>query len=212
MKFQWKKQEKNLYLPKEKPDLITVPQQKFFMISGKGNPNDEEFSEKIGILYSLAYAVRMMPKQGYTPDGYYEYTVYPLEGIWDLTEEGKQSKTLNKDELLYTIMIRQPDFVTQEIVNKAFENVRKKKNHPLLDDVTFETMEDGLSVQMMHIGSYDDEPQSFEQMKKFIKENNIEITTLRHREIYLSDARKTEKSKLKTVLRYMVCTDNEHKI
>jgi len=204
MKFQWKKQEKNLYLPKEKPDLITVPQQKFFMISGKGNPNDEEFSEKIGILYSLAYAVRMMPKQGYTPDGYYEYTVYPLEGIWDLTEEGKQSKTLNKDELLYTIMIRQPDFLTQEIVNKAFENVRKKKNHPLLDDVTFETMEDGLSVQMMHIGSYDDEPQSFEQMKKFIKENNLEITTLRHREIYLSDARKTEKSKLKTVLRYMV--------
>lgn len=205
MKFEWKKQEKNLYLPKEKPDLITAPQQKFFMISGKGNPNDEKFAEKIGILYSLAYAVRMMPKQGYTPDGYFEYTVYPLEGIWDLTEEGKQSNTLNKDELLYTIMIRQPDFVTQEVVNKAFENVRKKKPHPLLDDVTFETMEDGLSVQMMHIGSYDDEPQSFEQMKKFIKENNLEITNLRHREIYISDARKTEKSNLKTVLRYMVC-------
>jgi len=205
MKFEWKKQEKDLYLPKEKPDLMTVPQQKFFMISGKGNPNDEEFSEKIGILYSLAYAVRMMPKQGYTPDGYFEYTVYPLEGIWDLTEEGKQSNTLNKDELLYTIMIRQPDFVTQEIVNKAFENVRKKKPHPLLDDVTFATMEDGLSVQTMHIGSYDNESQSFEKMKKFIKENNLEITTLRHREIYISDARKTEKSKLKTVLRYMVC-------
>lgn len=204
MKFEWRKQEKNLYLPKEKPDLITVPQQKFFMISGKGNPNDEEFSEKIGVLYSLAYAVRMMPKQGYTPDGYFEYTVYPLEGIWDLTEEGKQSNTLNKDELLYNIMIRQPDFVTQEVVNKAFENVRKKKPHPLLNDATFETMEDGLSVQMMHIGSYDDEPQSFEQMKKFIKENNLEITTLKHREIYISDARKTEKSKLKTVLRYMV--------
>ena len=175
------------------------------MISGKGNPNDHEFSEKIGILYSLAYAVRMMPKQGYTPEGYFEYTVYPLEGIWDLTEEGKESDTLNKDELLYTIMIRQPEFVTQEVVNKAFENVRKKKPHALLDDVTFETMEDGLSVQMMHIGSYDDEPQSFEQMKKFIKENNLEITSLRHREIYLSDARKIEKSKLKTVLRYMVC-------
>jgi len=205
MKFEWKKQEKNLYLPKEKADLITVPQQNFFMISGKGNPNDEEFSEKIGILYSLAYAVRMMPKQGYTPEGYFEYTVYPLEGIWDLTEEGKQSNTLNKDELLYTIMIRQPDFVTQEVVNKAFETVRKKKPHPLLDNVTFETMEDGLSVQMMHIDSYDDEPQSFEQMKKFIKENNLEITTLRHREIYISDARKAEISKLKTVLRYMVC-------
>jgi len=204
MKFEWKKQEKNLYFPKEKPELITVPQQKFFMISGKGNPNDGEFSEKIGILYSLAYAVRMMPKQGYTPDGYFEYTVYPLEGIWDLTEEGKKSNTLNKDELLYNIMIRQPDFVTQEVVNKAFEIVRKKKPHSLLNEVTFETMEDGLSVQMMHIGSYDDEPQSFEQMKKFIKDNNLEITTLKHREIYLSDAKKTEKSKLKTVLRYMV--------
>ncbi|WML32590.1 GyrI-like domain-containing protein [Clostridium sp. OS1-26] len=205
MKFEWKRQEKNLYLPKEKPELITVPKQNFFMISGKGNPNGEEFSEKIGVLYSLAYAVRMMPKQGYTPDGYYEYTVYPLEGIWDLTETGKQSDTLNKNELLYTIMIRQPDFVTQEVAHKAFENVRKKKNHPLLDDVTFETMEDGLSVQMMHIGSYDDEPKSFEQMKKFIKENNLQITTLRHREIYISDTRKTAKPKLKTVLRYIVC-------
>lgn len=204
MKFEWKKQEKILYLPKEKPELITVPQQNFFMISGKGNPNSEEFSEKIGVLYSLAYAVRMMPKQGYTPDGYFEYTVYPLEGVWDLSEEGRQSSVFNKDELLYTIMIRQPEFVTQEVVNKAFENVRKKKTHPLLDEVTFESMEDGLSVQMMHIGSYDDEPQSFDQMKKFIQENNLEITTLRHREIYISDARKTEKSKLKTVLRYLV--------
>lgn len=205
MKFEWRKQEKNLYLPKEIPSLIEIPQQKFFMISGKGNPNDEEFSEKIGILYSLAYAVKMMPKQGFIPDGYFEYTVYPLEGIWDLTEEGRKSNILNKVELIYTIMIRQPDFVTKEVVNKAIENVRKKKPHPLLEYVTFETMKDGLSVQMMHTGSYDDEPQSFERMRKFIKENNLEITTLAHREIYLSDARKTDKSKLKTVLRYMVC-------
>jgi hypothetical protein len=205
MKFEWRKNEKNLYLPKNKPELITVPQHKFFMISGKGNPNDEEFSEKIGILYSLAYAVRMMPKKGYTPDGYFEYTVYPLEGIWDLTEQGKQSKTLNKNELLYTIMIRQPDFVTQHVVNRAFEIVGKKKNPPVLDNVTFETMEDGLSVQMMHMGSYDDEPKSFAKMKRFIEENNLKVSNKRHREIYLSDARKTEKAKLKTVLRYRVC-------
>ncbi len=204
MKFEWKKQEKALYLPKEQPELITVPKQKFFMIKGKGNPNDEEFSEKIGVLYSLAYAVRMMPKQGYTPEGYFEYTVYPLEGLWDLTEEGRKAHTLIKDELVYTIMIRQPDFVTQEIADRAFESVRKKKPHPLLEEVTFESMEDGLSVQMLHVGSYDDEPQSFEQMKSFIEENKLEITTLVHREIYISDARKTEKSKLKTVLRYRV--------
>ncbi|QAA32375.1 GyrI-like domain-containing protein [Clostridium manihotivorum] len=204
MKFEWKKHEKDLYLPKDNPTLVSVPKQKFFMISGKGNPNDEEFSEKIGILYSLSYAVRMMPKQGYTPEGYFEYTVYPLEGVWDLTEKGRSSATLDKNELVYTIMIRQPDFVTQEVSDKAFELVKKKKSNPLLDSVTFKTMEDGLAVQMMHIGSYDDEPGSFEQMKHFIKESNLEIKTLRHREIYISDARKTDISKLKTVLRYMV--------
>lgn len=204
MKYEWKKSEKNLYLPKEKPELITVPKQNFLIINGKGNPNTEEFSEKVGVLYSLAYAIRMMPKQGYTPDGYYEYTVYPLEGLWDLTEKGRQSDSLNKDELLYTIMIRQPSFTTEEVVNKAFENVKKKKNNPLLDEVKYGTMEDGLSVQMLHIGSFDEEPRSFDIMKNFIKTNNLNISTLRHREIYLSDPKKVEKSKLKTVLRYMV--------
>lgn len=128
MKYEWRKQEKNLYIPKQKPELVSIPEQKFFLIKGKGNPNENEFAEKIGVLYSLAYAVRMMPKQGCTPAGYFEYTVYPLEGIWDLTEEGKKLDTLNKDELLYTIMIRQPDFVTKEIVDRAFEHV-EKRNH-----------------------------------------------------------------------------------
>jgi len=204
MKHEWKKHEKELYLPKNKPEIVTIPKQKFFMISGKGNPNTEEFSEKIGVLYSLAYAVKMMPKQGFTPGGYFEYTVYPLEGIWDLTEEGRQEATLNKDELVYTIMIRQPEFVTQEIADKALENVKKKKPHLLLDEVKFGDLEDGLSVQMMHIGSYDSEPESFAMMKEFINNNNLEIVTLVHREIYISDARKTDESKLKTVLRYRV--------
>lgn len=204
MKFEWKKNERQLYLPKEEPEMITIPEHRFFMISGTGNPNSEAFSEKVGVLYSLAYAVRMMPKQGYTPEGYYEYTVYPLEGIWDLTENGKKSDTLNKDELLYTIMIRQPDFVTPEVADKAFAIVKKKKNHPLLDQVVFQAAEDRLSVQMMHLGSYDDEPQSFELMNKFIIENSLIKTSQKHREIYITDARKTDKSKLKTVLRYMV--------
>lgn len=204
MKYEWKKQEKNLYLPKQIPEVITVPKQMFFMIKGKGNPNSESFAERIDVLYSLAYAVRMMPKQGHTPEGYFEYTVYPLEGLWDLTEEGKKSQTLNKDELIYTIMIRQPNFVTKDVVDKAFETIRKKKPHPLLDDVIFDTIEDGLSVQMLHIGSYDNEPQSFKVMNDFIAKNNLEIKSLKHREIYLSDARKVESAKLKTVLRYTV--------
>ncbi|MGE4272236.1 MAG: GyrI-like domain-containing protein [Desulfitobacterium sp.] len=208
MKLEWRKQEKDLYLPKEKPVLITVPQQKFLMIRGQGNPNQEDFAERVAVLYSLAYAVRMMPKQGYTPEGYTEYTVYPLEGVWDLTETGRKLDTLNKGELVYTIMIRQPDFVTKEVVERALESVRKKKPHPLLDEVVFGTTEEGLSIQMLHVGSYDDEPRSFELMKEFIENNNLERTTLLHKEIYLTDARKVEPGKLKTVLRYWVKPKN----
>ncbi|MCK1992392.1 hypothetical protein GW626_08110 [Peribacillus muralis] len=204
MKYEWRKQEKNLYIAKQKCQLVTIPEQKFFMIKGKGNPNEKEFSEKIGVLYSLAYAVRMMPKQGYTPDGYFKYTVYPLEGIWDLTEEGRKLDTLNKEELLYTIMIRQPDFVTKEVVERAFKHVEKKKPHPFLNEVKFGTVEDGLSVQILHVGPYDDEPQSFQVMNEFIHNHNLERTSLQHREIYLSDFRKVEPAKLKTVLRYKV--------
>ncbi len=204
MKYEWKKIEKELYLPKAIPEVVTIPKQKFFMIKGKGNPNSDFFAEKIGVLYSLAYAVRMMPKQGYVPDGYFEYTVYPLEGLWDLTEAGRALQTVNKDELLYTIMIRQPDFIMKDVVEKAYEIVRKKKPHPLLDEVTFEIIEDGLSVQMLHIGSYDNEPQSFKLMNEFIENHNFEKRSLVHREIYLSDARKVQSDRLKTVLRYMI--------
>jgi len=206
LKHEWRKQEKNLYLPKNKPELVTVPRQKFLMINGQGDPNGEDFAERIKPLYALSYAIRMMPKSGFTPEGYFEYTVYPLEGVWDLTEKGRKSETLLKEELVYTIMIRQPDFVTEEVVERAFEMVKKKNPHPLLDEVTFGEMEDGLSVQMLHIGPYDDEVESFNKMKQFISANNLEILTLKHREIYISDARKVDPSKLKTVLRYRVRT------
>ena len=204
MKHEYRKHEKQLCCPKTKPELVEIPKQKFFCINGKGNPNSEDFSERIGVLYSLSYAIRMMPKNGFTPEGYFEYTVCPLEGLWDLTEEGRKSEVFNKDELIYTIMIRQPEFVTEEIVKKAFEIVEKKKPNPLLKEVYFDEMEDGLSVQIMHIGSYDNEPQSFSKMKDFIEENGLKIKTLVHREIYLSDVRRVEEAKLKTVLRYRV--------
>lgn len=204
MKHEWRRHEKEYYIPKEKPALVDIPEFKFFMIKGKGNPNSEEFSEAIGVLYSLAYAIKMMPKNGYTPEGYFEYTVYPLEGIWDLTEVGKKQKILNKDEFIYKIMIRQPDFVTEELIVKAMEIVKKKKPHKLLDKVTFGTIKDELSVQMLHIGSFDDEPKSFSIMKEYCEENNLIIKTKAHREIYLSDLRKIETEKLKTVLRYCV--------
>jgi hypothetical protein len=204
VKHEYRKHEKELYCPKDKPGILVVPKQKFFCIRGKGNPNGEDFSERIAVLYSLSYAVRMMPRNGYTPDGYFEYTVYPLEGLWDLTEEGREMKTLDKDELIYTIMIRQPDFVTEEVVKKAFETASKKKPHPLLGEAYYDEIEDGLAVQILHKGSYDDEPASFAKMKEFIEGNGLKIRTMVHREIYLSDARKVEKEKLKTILRYVV--------
>lgn len=204
MKYEWRKKEKEYYIPKEKPQLVEMPEFKYFTLKGQGNPNTEAFKECIGVLYSLSYAIRMMPKNGITPDGYFEYTVYPLEGIWDLTEEGRLEETLNKDELVYKLMIRQPDFVTEEVVKTAMEIVKKKKPHPLLEKVEFESIKEGLCVQMLHVGPYDDEPRTFSVMKEFCIENNLEIKTLAHKEIYLSDFRKTEASKLKTVLRYLV--------
>lgn len=204
MKFEWRKHAKELYMVKEKVELLTVPEFKFFMLKGKGNPNHEQFSEAVGVLYSLSYAVKMMIKSEVTPDGYFDYTVFPLEGVWDLSEKGKLKENLDKDELLYTIMIRQPDFITKEIAMKAIEIVKKKKPHPLLDNVIFDTMIDGPCVQMLHIGSYDDEIKSFDIMKEYCTENNLERVSKVHREIYISDARKTEKDKLKTVLRYKV--------
>ena len=204
MKYEWKKSEKLYFLPKENPTIVEIPKAKYLCIKGKGNPNNQDFVNRVVILYTLSYCIRMMPKKGITPEGYFEYTVYPLEGLWDLTSKGKESSKLDKDELLYTIMIKQPDFVDEKLFEKAIDISKKKDINNLSEEVYFEEIEDGLSVQMLHIGSYDDEPKTFDIMKNFIKTNNLKIKTLIHREIYLSDARKVEKDKLKTVLRYRV--------
>ncbi len=204
MKYDWKKQEKDIYMPKQQPQFITIPSYHFFTIEGKGNPNDGDFSEAIGVLYSLCYGIKMLPKKGITPEGYFDYAIYPLEGIWDLSDEAKNAQVFDKNELIYKIMIRQPDFVTRELALETIERVKAKKPHSFLEKVRFESIEDGHCVQMLHIGSYDDEPESFEQMKSYCEQNNFIRQDLRHREIYLSDARKTAPEKLKTVLRYFV--------
>ena len=204
MKYEWKKQAKELYLPKNKPEIVTVPNFKFFMIDGKGNPNDEEFFEAIGVLYSFSYAIKMLPKKDIIPEGYFDYTVFPLEGIWDLAEEARALEILDKNSLIYTIMIRQPDFVTDELVQKVIKDVKTKKPHALLDKVKFNSIEDGFCVQMLHLGSYDDEPKSFSIMEDYCMQNNLKRTTKIHREIYISDARKIQPDKLKTVLRFKV--------
>lgn len=204
MKHEWRKKEKNYYLPKTKPEIVNIQKLKFIQIKGSGNPNSEAFSERVGTLYSLAYAIKMMPRKGITPNGYFDYTVYPLEGIWDLKEEARHDENFDKNNLVYTIMIRQPDFVTDEVFNEAMSICKKKNNNPLLDEVELVIIDEGMCVQMMHIGSFDNEEKSFEIMKQFCEENNILIKNKAHREIYISDFRRTAEEKLKTVLRYMV--------
>jgi len=206
MKHEWKKNEKHFYLPKNKPELISIPKFKFFTIEGSGNPNDDIFAEYIGNLYSLSYGIKMSPKKGIEPEGYFDYTVYPLEGIWDLNEEAKKSfnGTINKNDLVFKIMIRQPDFVESDFALEILEYTKKKKPHYLLEKVRFEEIIEGNCIQMLHIGSYDDEPASFRIMESFAEQENFRRNTKTHREIYLSDARKVSPDKLKTVLRVCI--------
>lgn len=200
MKHEWKKQEKELYGVKTAPTFIHVPLQKFIMISGKGNPNDTDFSDRVGVLYTLAYAIKMGYKAVSASNEITDYSVYPLEGIWKLIEDTE----LVKANLEYTIMIRQPDFINEEMVDKAFEKVSIKKPNPLYEEIRFETMNDGQCVQMLHAGAFDDEPVSFRKMDEFLKNHQLERFEGYHREIYLNNAKRTEKSKLKTILRYMI--------
>ena len=206
MKHDWKKAEKEIYLPGTSPEIITVPAFNFFMIQGEGNPNDPFFGKYIEVLYSLSYAVKMAPRKGITPAGYVEYSVYPLEGVWDLTEKGKQhyNGTLNKNDLAFNLMIRQPGFVSDEFALETLERVKLKKPNQLLEKVKFCIIEEGECVQMLHLGRYDDEPASFERMESFCRSRQLTRTSGQHREIYLSDARKVSPDKLRTVLRFKV--------
>jgi hypothetical protein len=206
MVHEWKKVEKGIYLPGTKPELINIPAFNFFSIEGKGDPNDKQFAEYIGVLYSLSYAVKMSPKKGLAPENYFEYTVYPLEGVWDISAEAKKNPAakLDKSTLIFNLMMRQPGFVSFEYALKIKEITKKKKPHPLLEYVKFNSIEEGNCIQMLHTGSYDNEPDSFKRMEDFCIENNFKRESKQHREIYLSDARKVSQEKLKTVLRFKI--------
>ena len=201
MKYEWKKHAKELYLPKTTPTILEVPEFNFFVIDGKGDPNNEEFADAVGVLYGLAYTIKMFPKKGIVPEGYFEYSVFPLEGIWHSQEA---VEILDKSQFVYSVGIRQPDFTSKELAAQAIEHLKKKKAHHLLNNVKFEKICDGLSLQMLHLGAYEDESKSFEQMNEFCEKNALVRTSAKHREIYLTDARKVHKDKLKTVLRYSV--------
>ena len=200
MKYEWRKQDKALYGAKKTPALVTIPPQNYIMLSGKGDPNDINFSNRVGALYSLAYGVKSAYKAAPSREGIEDFAVYPLEGIWKKVEGDR----LEKEKLEYTIMIRQPDFVTEGLVKEALEMVKRKKPDPLYEEIHFGTMGDGLCVEMLHVCTFDDEPAFFEKMDRFAEAQGLKRLEDSHREIYLSNANRVEKGKLKTILRYAV--------
>jgi hypothetical protein len=207
MKHEWRKKEKEIYLPKTQPELVDVPSFQYIVLSGKGNPNSVFFSKCIEALYSVAYAIKMnLKKVEKPPKGYHDWTVYPLTGIWDITEEAKQNYTgtLNKDDLVFDLMIRQPDFIIKSFFDEMIEFTQNKKPNELLSKIELKKVKDGKCIQMLHIGSFDDEPASFARMEEFAKELNLKRKSKSHREIYLSDFRRVPEEKLKTILRFQL--------
>lgn len=207
MKHEWRKKEKTVYLPKNKPEIIDVPEYQFVTISGEGNPNSAHFADYIAALYSLSYAIKMtLKKADNPPQNYVDYTVYPLEGVWDISDEAKKnfSGAINKDDLVFTLMIRQPDFVDQAFFEEMLALTKKKKPQKLLEQLQFEKITEGKCIQMLHIGSYDSESESFSLMEAFAEKEGLKRVSKIHREIYLSDFRKVAEEKLKTVLRFGV--------
>jgi hypothetical protein len=201
-KLEYKKAYKEQYLPTLSPTILEIPPINFAIIEGEGDPNSDEFAQATAALYSFSYAVKMSYKSQTVPTGFYDYTVFPLEGVWDLVDKNKPST--DKSNFAYSIMIRQPNFLDNELFQRFLEETKKKKPNPNLDKLYFKTIAEGLCCQILHLGSYDDEPASFYKMKQYCIENGYERTSLKHREIYLSDPRKTESNKLKTVLRFKI--------
>jgi len=201
-KYEWRKTEKEFYLAKAAPAVLDVPPMNYFVVDGAGSPADEEFQALVGVLYTLSYTIRMMPKSGWTPPDYREYTVFPLEGVWRMDTDAWQGGVLDKTKLQYRLMIRQPWFVSPDVAERAKESAKKKLSAELLARASFETFTDGLSVQMLHAGPYDTEPETFAAMNGFMAELGLVRTEQAHREIYLSDPRRVAPEKNRTTLRF----------
>ncbi len=202
-KIDFKKTLKELYQPSQKEfSLVNVPKMNFITITGKGNPNTSNlFQEAIDSLYKVSYSIKMNQKKGKTIEGYFEYVVPPLEGLWWIN--GKEFNLSDKNKFEWKLMIMQPEFVNKEIVKSAIDFTHNTKGIVSIEDINFESYDEGLSVQILHIGSYDAEKDTINSMKEFIKKNDL-IKNGLHHEIYLSDPRKISSDKLKTVLRQPV--------
>ncbi len=207
MAFDYKKEYKEFYMPANKPSIVTVPKMNYIAVRGKGNPNDEsgEYKDSIGLLYAIAFTIKMSYKGSHKIDGYFEYVVPPLEGFW--WQEGSDTiDYANKNGFNFISLIRLPDFVTKADFDWAVREATNKKKADF-SKVEFLTYDEGVCVQCMHVGSYDDEPKTVALMHEYMAANGyvLDISESRyHHEIYLSDPRKCAGEKLKTVVRHPI--------
>lgn len=207
MAFDFKKEFKEFYQPKTKPSIITVPKMNYLAVRGTGDPNQEDsaYKESIELLYGVAYTLKMSHKTDYKIEGFFDYVVPPLEGFWwQKDREGVDYG--HKEQFSFISVIRLPDFVSKDNVDWAISQASKKKKRDF-SKVEFFTYDEGLCVQCMHVGPYNDEPKTVEAMHQFMEEEGyvLDITLERmHHEIYLGDVRKTAAEKLKTVLRHPI--------
>ena len=207
MAFDYKKEYKEFYMPKDKPTIVTVPKMNFIAARGSGDPNDEggDYKQAIGLLYAIAFTIKMSKKGSRQIEGYFDYVVPPLEGFW--WQDGVNGIDYSrKADFKWISVIRLPDFVTKADFEWAISEATAKKKQDF-SKVEFFTYDEGLCVQCMHIGAYDDEPATVEAMHRFMEKQGyvLDITDKRlHHEIYLSDARKVSPEKLKTVIRHPI--------
>lgn len=207
MSFDYKKEYKEFYMPGRKPGIVEIPQMNYIAVRGKGDPNSEngDYKNSIGLLYGIAYTIKMSYKGAHKIDGYFEYVVPPLEGLW--WQENTVGIDYNrKEDMNFISVIRLPDFVSRNDFDWAVEEATYKKKQDF-SGVEFLTYDEGTCIQCMHIGPYDDEPATVDLMHEYMSANGYEldITTERlHHEIYLSDPRKCDASKLKTVIRHPI--------
>lgn len=208
MPFDYKKEYKEYYLPKNKPNIIDIPSMNFVAVRGEGNPNaeDGDYQRAIGLLYGIAFTIKMSYKCSHKIDGFFEYVVPPLEGFWWMDGIADGIDYSRKDQFHWISLIRLPDFVKKDDFDWAVAEATKKKKTDF-SKAEFLTYQEGLCVQCMHIGPYDDEPATIELMDRYAQENGYitDISAARyHHEIYLSDVRKCAPEKLKTVIRHPV--------
>ena len=207
MAFDFKKEYKEFYMPKGKPEIVMVPKANYIAVRGKGNPNDEggAYQQAVGILYAVAYTLKMSYKTDYRIEGFFDYVVPPLEGFW--WQDGVDGIDYSdKSTFNWISVIRLPDFVTQKDFDWAVNTAQKKK-HLDCSGAEFLTIDEGLCVQIMHIGPFDDEPVTVRMMDAYLLENGYEndfSDSRLHHEIYLSDARKVAPEKWKTVIRHPI--------